>query len=369
MLPVTIVAGPCASVFARQLAKTDTQQRLGVLAGSASDWDSGLDLQRAAGRLLVYRLNDPGSSSELTQRIDAIAREGLIDRLLIECRAESHPAHLAQLLQSMEDVGSAHAHRAQLTSVVVAIDEASINNVLAGQRHSAVPPLLIAEQIEFANVIVLHATHGETDSARARAIVASLNSRALLLDSADETQVASLFEATSPFLVDAASEAVPTLDEGQGITALQYDARRPFHPERFWQLLQKPFPGVFRIKGIFWLATRMDLAGGINAAGSECRYGALGQWQVPVSELAPLSPRHSKADEAIERYGDRCQALVFLGQNVDHMSLRERLESCLLTDCEMSPGPASWARLADPFPSWIAETHEHECHHEGCCGH
>ena len=57
-----------------------------------------------------------------------------------------------------------------------------------------------------------------------------------------------------------------------------YRARRPLHPEKFWDLIQKPFPGVFRAKGFFWLATRMSVVGGLNIAGSECHYSPAGQW-------------------------------------------------------------------------------------------
>jgi hypothetical protein len=32
--------------------------------------------------------------------------------------------------------------------------------------------------------------------------------------------------------------------------------------------------------------------------------------------------------------------------------LTELLDSCLLTDAEMAHGPARWAKLSDPFPTW-----------------
>src|SRR5256886_9013564 len=42
------------------------------------------------------------------------------------------------------------------------------------------------------------------------------------------------------------------------VTAFSYHARRPFHPDRFATLLQKGLRRVFRAKGFFWLATRME---------------------------------------------------------------------------------------------------------------
>ncbi|MCY1310836.1 hypothetical protein D9M70_610720 [compost metagenome] len=53
--------------------------------------------------------------------------------------------------------------------------------------------------------------------------------------------------------------------------------------------------------------------------------------------------------------GDCRQELVFIGQDIDFAMLRSELDACLLDDAEMAQGPEAWARLPDPFGSWLEE--------------
>jgi G3E family GTPase len=158
----------------------------------------------------------------------------------------------------------------------------------------------------------------------------------------------------------------------QGVTTFVYRARRPFHPEKFWNLIQNPFLGVFRAKGFFWLASRMSMVGGLNIAGSECHYSPAGQWWA-----ANAHDNHSHHPEIPDRlkkeweepFGDRRQAIAFMGIDADAADLSAQLNACLLSDSEMASGEQSWATLPDPFPSWSPKTHDHECEDHDCCHH
>lgn len=48
-------------------------------------------------------------------------------------------------------------------------------------------------------------------------------------------------------------------------------SRRPFHPQRLLEALERPWPGVLRSKGFFWLATRHNIAGLWQSAGGAWR--------------------------------------------------------------------------------------------------
>jgi G3E family GTPase len=160
----------------------------------------------------------------------------------------------------------------------------------------------------------------------------------------------------------------PTFTPDKRITAFGYRARRPFHPGRFRNLLQQNLPGVFRAKGFFWLASRMDEVGGLNLAGSELHCASAGAWWAARDHDTRESemPERTRA-EWQEPFGDRRQSFAIMALDVDHATLLSRLDACLLTDAEMTGGPESWKKLSDPFPSWSSHSHAH--HHDHPCDH
>ena len=50
------------------------------------------------------------------------------------------------------------------------------------------------------------------------------------------------------------------------------------------------------------------------------------------------------------RYGDRHQALVFIGQQMDEAAIRARLDACLLDDSLAAADSRLWAGRPNPFP-------------------
>jgi G3E family GTPase len=144
-----------------------------------------------------------------------------------------------------------------------------------------------------------------------------------------------------------------------GITSFVYRARRPFHPQRFWDLLQQEWPGVIRSKGCFWLATRPHLSGSWSQAGAAARHGPGAAWwaAVPREEWPAAEDTETLAHIAEaweEPHGDRRQELVLIGIGMDHARIRGLLDACLLDDAQWRAGPAAWQRLPDPFPAWEA---------------
>src|SRR4029078_6920878 len=87
------------------------------------------------------------------------------------------------------------------------------------------------------------------------------------------------------------------------VAGFVYRSRRPFHPEKFSELTQRPFPGVFRAKGFFWLSTRMDAVGGLNVAGAESYLSPAGQWWAAHAHNHEIPDRIKK--DWVEPFGDR----------------------------------------------------------------
>jgi G3E family GTPase len=234
---------------------------------------------------------------------------------------------------------------------------------------------LLVDQVEFADVIVLNKIDraAPADLDRLTAILRALNPEAefvraefgrVPLDRLLNTHQFDFERAAQApgWLRELRGEHVPESEE-YGIRSFVYRARRPFHPERFRDLLEQEWPGVLRSKGFFWLATRMEHIGSWSQAGRACRIEPAGFW------WAALPEEHwpEEADERAalradwqEPFGDRRQELVVIGIEVDQAALTAALDACLLTDDEMAAGPEAWADYDDPFGEWQVELTEAE---------
>jgi G3E family GTPase len=317
-------------------------------------------------------------------QISALAEKALVDHLIIECDSRTHPIAFASLFLPDGGDGQRFSEIARLSSILLAIDpETLLSSIVHGSRAPGVTSAcILADQMECADVIVLDGEPGDRDRMLACAVASALNPRGRIVQKFRAAKPSKLLDADVSFDFEAAfagagwrklMEEEPDARHGdQGVTTFVYRARRPFHPEKFWDLIQSPFPGVFRAKGFFWLATRMSMVGGLNIAGWECHHSPAGQWWAANaggshSGHAVIPDRLKK--EWVEPFGDRRQAIAFMGIDVNSIDLSARLDDCLLTESEMTSGESSWAMLPDPFPAWTANKHDHECEEHDCCHH
>ena len=164
------------------------------------------------------------------------------------------------------------------------------------------------------------------------------------------------------WLKEMRGEHIPETEE-YGISSFVYRARRPFHPERFWEVLDAGCIGVLRAKGFVWLATKHNVIGMYSQAGNCVTTEPERYW------FAALDPSEWPEDEEsrkaiaqlwVEPYGDRMQELVFIGQGMDRAGIEAALEACLLTDEKMALGPNGWAGMPDPFGDWEVVEDEEE---------
>ena len=147
-------------------------------------------------------------------------------------------------------------------------------------------------------------------------------------------------------------EHLPESEE-YGISSFVYRARKPFHPQRFYDFLGSDWGSVIRAKGYFWLASRNDWVGQISQAGMAVQHEAVGMWWA----ASPLEDMDSEDLIDIQKdwdpiWGDRRQELVFIGVNLDKQNLIDNLDKCLLNEHEMSAGKNTWQVFSDPFPKW-----------------
>ncbi|WP_298819289.1 zinc metallochaperone GTPase ZigA [Chloroflexus sp.] len=314
---------------------------------------------------------------DLLVEVARLARERRFDYILIESTGIAEPLPVAETFTFPGPDGTVLADLARLDTMVTvvdaynfprdlcALDELRDRDLAVDEEDDRTIGDLLIEQVEFADVIVLNkidlVAADELD--RLEAILSRLNPDARIIRSSfgqvplNQILNTGLFSferaAQMPgWLKELRGEHTPETEE-YGISSFVFRARRPFHPQRFWDLLHDEWPGVLRSKGIFWLATRMDQCGIWSQAGASCRIEPGGWWWAASAER-PDDPAEQVALAAIwdDQWGDRRQELVVIGQDMDTAALQARLTACLLTDAEMALGPSGWTTFSDPFGSW-----------------
>jgi len=325
---------------------------------------------------------------DLLVEVARLAREHRFDYLVIESTGIAEPLPVAETFTFRDEHGQSLSDLARLDTMVTVVDALNFladyaSSTLLAERGDtagdgddrALVELLI-EQVEFADVLVINKADliDVEQLAQLQAILASLNPRAeQLISEFGRVPTAQLLN-TGRFDFEAAAAAPGWLaalggehtpeTEAYGIGHFVYRARRPFHPQRFWELLHGEWNGVLRSKGFFWLASRPELVGSWSQAGGASRHGPAGQWWQSVDRADwPDDPVWRAELEQLwfdEVVGDRRQELVFIGIGLDEAALRTRLDACLLSDAEWHAGPRAWSALLDPFPSWyLGESDEH----------
>jgi G3E family GTPase len=154
----------------------------------------------------------------------------------------------------------------------------------------------------------------------------------------------------------------PPLRADGRVELLEFNADRPFHPQRLHDAVDLLLDGVVRTRGRLWLAGRPEQAMWLESAGGGLRVTSAGKWLAAMTaqEAAYVDPERRAMANLMwcNDFGDRHSALVALVCGARPAEIHAALSGALLTDAEMSsPGVATGYN--DPFGDW----------HEDPCGH
>lgn len=120
--------------------------------------------------------------------------------------------------------------------------------------------------------------------------------------------------------------------EEYGIGTFVYYAREPFSLNKFDWFCAKHWPkSVIRCKGVCWFKENPDMSYLFEQAGSQKRLMEAGRWYAtaPEEDLEILKMRDpGLMRDWDEKYGDRMQKLVFIGQKMDREAIIEALNAC-----------------------------------------
>lgn len=118
-----------------------------------------------------------------------------------------------------------------------------------------------------------------------------------------------------------------------GISTFVYKRREPFDMTEFDQLVARLWPSsVIRCKGLCYFATEPDMCYVFEQAGKQVSLSQAGQWYatMPADELEQFKQQNPAAfKDWDDKYGDRMQKLVFIGQHMDREAIETLLEACI----------------------------------------
>ena len=318
---------------------------------------------------------------DLLKEVTSLAKEGRFDYLVIESTGISEPLPVAETFTFEDEDGISLSDVANLDTMVTVVDAVNFlkdyeeakylqdtGESLGEDDERSVADLLV-DQIEFADVILISKTDlvSSNDLKRLKAILKTLNTVAEIVPisngdvNIDKVLNTGLFnfeqaQQAPGWLKEMRGEHVPETEE-YGISSFTYEARRPFHPDKFYEFLHntKQYGKLIRSKGFFWLATRPEFAGQWSQAGGIAHYGFAGMFWMSVPRKDwPTDEEYLESikKQWVEPFGDMRQELVFIGQGLDKERMINELNNCLLSESEMLKGKSYWKSLSDPFPAW-----------------
>lgn len=310
---------------------------------------------------------------DMLDSVAALAETREFDYLLVESSGISEPIPVAQTFSlGIEDVPYDPTEDYRLDTTVSIVDahamatgfasgSSLVDDTVAGGTDR-IPEEVLMDQIEFCDVLLLNKCDlvSEEELDEIEAVLETLQPRARIIRTEfGQVEPGDILD-TNQFDFEAARNSAGWKHELEhdhhhdpaeehGVESFVFRARRPFHPERFADLLRNLPSAVIRAKGFFWSAGREDIGMGLDKAGQSVRAGPGGRWvaSLPPAEQKRYRERIPELDEEWDdQWGDRGTELVFIGRNYGPESLKEWLDDCLVTDEEMTD---NWDDYPDPF--------------------
>ena len=392
--PVTILSGGLGAgkttLVNQLLTEAGQQYDIAVLVNDVGEINIDADLIESGSELSmedgVTELSNGciccGLQSELDRELIRLAMEQSFDYLVIEPSGISDPVPIAQRFVSPARASTLY----DLDTIATVVDAAQfhrvfVEGVAVTPNEDGTRPLseLLAEQVEFCDVVVLNKCDLVSNAERAavedvlETLQPDINIVRTTSGAVDPETVLGTgrFDATEAQAAarwrqelsgdheqtDAHGHAHEDTDEHHdhrhppeefGVDSFVFERQRPFHPERFAEWLGSFPEAVIRAKGHLWVAGRERYALDLSQAGPEIHVTVNGRWVASLPEDQQESYRERRPTLNWDaEWGDRETALVFIGSRMDHTAIIDGLTDCLVDDKEWNGG---WESVENPFP-------------------
>lgn len=298
---------------------------------------------------------------DLVQQLSDIVSQHRFDYIVIEASGICEPAPIAQTISVYPQMYPEMAQNgiAKLDAIVSVVDALRLRDEFAEGNDLTRQDLdeddlasLVIQQVEFCNMILLNkASEVSADElARITAILRQIQPQAEIIPcnygDVDLNKIINthLFDfnkvATSArwiAAVEGDEDDLENEEEGEaleyGIGTFVYTRRQPFNLTEFDQLIARKWSkSVIRCKGLCYFANEMDTCYVFEQAGKQVSLKNAGNWyaSMPSDELEEFKQQNPDAfRDWDDKYGDRLQKLVFIGQDMDREAIEKDLDACL----------------------------------------
>lgn len=299
---------------------------------------------------------------DLVKQLNDIINTKRFDYIVIEASGICEPAPIAQTISTYPQLVAPEAMKngaARLDAIVTVVDalrmrdEFGLGDHLQEEHGEEDLASLVIQQIEFCNIILLNKASeiSPDELAHLEAVIKEIQPQALIMPcdygdiDLDKILNTHLFDfdkvATSARWIEAMEddddETLENEESGEaleyGIQTFVYRRRLPFNLGDFDEFVSTKWPkGVVRAKGICWFRDEPETCYLFEQSGKQFNITNAGQWYatMPDDELKQFMEQNPNVKKDWdEKYGDRMEKLVFIGQNLDRKAIEAELDKCL----------------------------------------
>ena len=297
---------------------------------------------------------------DLVKQLSDIANMERFDYIVIEASGICEPAPIAQTICAYPQMYPEYAEDAvaNLDAIVTVVDAKRMKDEFANGNDLKKQNIgeddlesLVIQQIEFCNIILLNKADELTreEMMELKGIIKSIQPHAEIFEcnygDVDLNKIINthLFDfnkvATSAAWISAIEEDDDLENEESGealeygIETFVYYRRKPFDINFFDDFISRKWPKqVIRCKGICWFKEEPDICYVFEQAGKQVGLKNAGQWYatMPEDELkAMMDKEPALRRDWDQKYGDRMEELVFIGQHLDKEAITKSLDQCL----------------------------------------
>lgn len=384
---VTILSGFLGSgktTLLRALLRHPASPKVAVIVNDMSALEVDGDLVReghhvseAGGNLRSLYAGSIGSDKRSAFSQVLVEWQGRTDveHLVVETSGSTHPwplveevlSHPAYQLDTFATLVDARAFIEDYGAGKV-LFERLVANEDTGRRG---PENLLAEQIQFASLVILTKTDrvNTEDLPFVIRCLEILNPHARILPVTRGAISPTALLGAGGFSADKArllarawrqgQEGTPALED-HGIGSTVICDPRPLHPQRLWNLFRHQLGhGIYRSKGFIWMPSRDDQVLLWNQAAGSVELELLAYWRAalvrnPHGILLPeeITALKERLKDAHPQFGDRLNELTVIGTTRDREAFVPGLEACFCTPAEIARWQAG-GTFEDPWPKQL----------------